>query len=410
MLCCTDQTKSRIPTMPYLPPPHAIAAVTHPDPYPYYAELVAHQPLYYDASLKMWVASSAAAVRAVLTSPLVRVRPVAEPVPTALLNSPAAAIFRHLIRMNDGAGHCPFKNAVSSAVETIAPAQLKMVSHQCARMLMAHLQPSVQPEHLTDFAFQLSVYVVATLLGVPQDRLPEVTGWVDDFVRGIAPASPPEQLEQGNAAAQSLLTLLHALLAEQKTNARDSLLTHLAKAARNIGCDDANIIVANAIGLLMQPYEATAGLIGNALVLLAAHPTMRAQITGNWTLIPALLQEVLRADAPVQNTRRFVAEAGIIAGCEVQAGDMILVVLAAANYDPAANSNPQHFDLFRQNRQIFTFGSGVHACPGEVLATSIAQVALEQLLATDFEFALSGYRPSANIRIPLWQIREEVMP
>jgi hypothetical protein len=69
------------------PPAHPVAAVTHADPYPYYAELVAHRPLYRDAALDLWVASSADVVTAVMTSERCRVRPAAEPVPRALLGS-----------------------------------------------------------------------------------------------------------------------------------------------------------------------------------------------------------------------------------------------------------------------------------------------------------------------------------
>jgi cytochrome P450 len=393
--------------MPYLPPSNAIAAVTHPDPYPYYADLVAHQPMYYDESLKMWVASSAAAVRAVLTSPIVRVRPIAEPIPNALLDSPAADIFRHLIRMNDGARHLPYKVAVTAGLSTQLVAQVQYASRQCAHSLMGALQPSTRPERLTDFAFHLPVYTLATLVGLSDEQLPEVTGWIDAFVRGIAPGSTPEQLEQCQQAAAHLLDLFQAVLSIQQKQNTPTVLTRLAHALHAAGRADTQVIVANAIGLLMQSYEATAGLIGNTLVLLAKRPDMRAQITANAALLPALLAEMLRYDAPVQNTRRFVAEAGIIAGCEMLADDAILVVLAAANHDPTANPNPEHFDLFRQNRQIFTFGSGVHACPGEIIATSIAQAALEQLLTTDLEFALlpdaMHYRPSANTRIPVWQ-------
>src|SRR5229473_1176610 len=80
------------------PPADPIAAVTHPDPYPYYRELVARTPLYRDEVQGLWVAASADAVTAVLTSALGRVRPAAEPVPAALLASPAADIFGRLPR------------------------------------------------------------------------------------------------------------------------------------------------------------------------------------------------------------------------------------------------------------------------------------------------------------------------
>ena len=77
-------------------PSNPIAAVTHPDPYPYYTDLGTRAPLAWNATLGLWVAASAEAVTAVLTSELCRVRPTTEPVPRSLLGSPAADIFRHL--------------------------------------------------------------------------------------------------------------------------------------------------------------------------------------------------------------------------------------------------------------------------------------------------------------------------
>src|SRR5262245_35711036 len=83
-------------------PADPMHAVTHPDPYPYYADLVARCPLHRDDALGLWVASSAEAVMAVLTSERCRVRPPAEPVPAALAGSAAGDVFGRLVRMNDG--------------------------------------------------------------------------------------------------------------------------------------------------------------------------------------------------------------------------------------------------------------------------------------------------------------------
>lgn len=134
---------------------------------------------------------------------------------------------------------------------------------------------------------------------------------------------------------------------------------------------------------------------------LARHPEVRDQ-----ALSPGFLPEVLRYDPPVQNTRRFVIRDGFVAGRAVKEGDAILVVLAAANRDPAANPSPDRFDIFREDRRLFTFGLGPHACPGETLATTIAKAGLERLLRPGLDFErLAGnmiYQPSANGRIPLF--------
>src|SRR5262249_26298123 len=158
------------------------------------------------------------------------------------------------------------------------------------------------------------------------------------------------------------------------------LLRSLAREARSAGHAEMDVIVANGIGFLSQAYEATAGLIGNTLLALASRPELRDQVTFDPGFLRPVIQGVLRYDSPVQNTRRFVARDGRVAGENMKAGDVILVILAAANRDPAVNPDPERFDAFRKERRVFTFGVGPHACPGEALATTIAMAAVEQLI------------------------------
>jgi cytochrome P450 len=391
----TEHTAMALPRDP-------VAAVTHPDPYPYYASLVAERPVYREEALGLWVASSAAAVTAVLSSDLWRVRPPAEPVPRALLGSPAGDIFGHLVRMNDGPGHCPFKQAVSATLDSVDRIQAAEQSKTSARILSGELEPAADPRRLTEFAFRLPVHVVAGLLGVPPDRLRETAQWTDDFVRGLSPLSTLEQIEQSKTAAGRLLDLFGSLLAGRGTG---GLLGTLAAQARRLGREDVDVIVANGIGFLSQSYEATAGLIGNTLLVLISQPAVCEQVAGDPGLLRHVVQEVLRYDPPVQNTRRFLAASGEIDGQQMKEGDAILVVLAAANRDPQANPNAQRFEMLRENRRTFTFGAGAHACPGETLAASIAEAGVRQLLASGLrveELERPRFRASANVRIPIW--------
>jgi len=383
-------------------PRDPVAAVTHPDPYPYYASLVAERPVYREEALGLWVASSAAAVTAVLSSDLCRVRPPAEPVPRGLLGSPAGDIFGHLVRMNDGPGHCPFKQAVSATLDSVDRIQAAEQSKISARILSGELEPAADPRRLTEFAFRLPVHVVAGLLGVPPDRLRETAQWTDDFVRCLSPLSTLEQIEQSKTAAGRLLDLFGSLLAGRGTG---GLLGTLAAQARRLGREDVDVIVANGIGFLSQSYEATAGLIGNTLLVLISQPAVCEQVAGDPGLLRHVVQEVLRYDPPVQNTRRFLAASGEIDGQQMKEGDAILVVLAAANRDPQANPDAQRFEMLRENRRTFTFGAGAHACPGETLAASIAEAGVRQLLASGLRvegLSRPRYRASANVRIPIW--------
>lgn len=393
-------------------PPDPITAVTHPDPYPYYADLVAHRPIYRDESLGVWVAASADAVSAVLASDICRVRPVAEPVPKALLGSPAGDLFGRLIRMNDGERHSPFKQAVSASLRTMKMSDIAEQSSKWASVLLREIESG--PHCLEEFPFHLPVYVMASLLGVLEERIPDVAYWIGQYLRCLNPASSPEQMEQGKAAAGRLLDLFNSLISADEAHPCGSLLKTLAEQASRVGCEERNVIAANAIGFITQACEATAGLISNSMVALAVHEDVREKVSANPSLLPGLIAEVLRFDPPVQNTRRFLAQDGVVAGQAMRAGDAILVVLAAASRDPAVNPNPDCFDIARNDRRTFAFGASRHACPGETPAEIIARAGVEHLLASGVGLeqlaSKVAYRPSANVRIALLDTQRKVQP
>lgn len=360
-------------------PQDPIAAVTHRDPYPYYARLAVERPIDYDGSLGLWVAASAGAVAAVLASDLCRVRPPAEPVPVKLQGTPAGDLFGRLVRQTDGGRHASLKRAVSAALGAIDGQEAAAASQAWARILAAEIRST---QDLQDFLFRLPVYVVASLLGVPRDLLEPAARWTGEMAAGFAPSATPQQVERGAQAAAELHRMIGSLTG-------DGVFANLSRQARRAGCEDSETIVANGAGFLLQTYEATAGLIGNTLLALARNPALLQAD------LDAVIQDVLRLDPPVHNTRRFLARAGTIAGRQMREGDAVLLVLAAANRDPSAPP-------------LFTFGAGRHACPGQALATTIARAGVEQALAAGVDPAPLAegvsYRPSANVRIPLFRV------
>ncbi len=379
-------------------PENALAAVTHPNPYPFYAELIAERPIYYDDVLNLWIASSAEAVNAVLTSGLCHVRPVGEPIPRTLVGSTAGKIFGALVRMNDGRGHCPLKKAVSTTLDTLDSSTIFEVSLRYTQSLASQYSP----QHLTGFAFDLAVYVMASLIGVPDPYLSQIATWMSDFVYCLSPISTLQQIEQGKQAADQLFDLFHHLLAEKNP----TLLDYLSQILSQMGITDDSLTLSNAIGFISQTYEATAGLVGNALIALAAYPDLYQQINADVTLLDRFVEEVARFDSPVQNTRRFIAVDGLVAGQAMKGGDAILVLLAAANRDPSTNLQPDMFDLHRQNPRCFTFGLGIHTCPGQSIAKIITRAALQYLIRSGLNVSALPksvhYRKSANTRIPLF--------
>lgn len=177
-----------------------------------------------------------------------------------------------------------------------------------------------------------------------------------------------------------------------------------------LATDDDDAQISNLAALLAQTYDACAGLLGNCIVALSRQPALTDRLRAQPAEIEAFVREVLRLDAPVQNTRRFVAEDITLLGQPMRAGDKILVLLAAANVDAKANPDPLRFDTGRAQPRLWTFGGGVHRCPAETLAVVIARETVQHLLSLPGVARwLAGlgevtYRSSPNARIPVFHV------
>lgn len=379
----------------HLPPPrHALDAVVHPDPYPWYRERVARAPLAFDAELGLWVAASAEAVRAVLAHPAARVRPPLEPVPAPLAGSAVGAMFGRWARMNDGSAHAAVKPMLQGALGALPAPRWQPASAACRQALEG-------PAALDAFVLGWPVQAMAQLLGLAPAEA--VAHEVQAVVAAISPRADAAQRERGDAAAR---TLQQHWQQAQAT----PMQTLLASAARSAGVDAA-VLSANSLSLLVQTQDATAGLVANTLHRLAVDAGLGEAVRRGSVPLPYLLDEVLRFDAPIQNTRRWFAEEAQLPGHTLRAGDAVLVLLGAASHDAAVNPSPERFDPARAAPVSFAFGLGGHACPGATLARSLAASAVQGLLDAGLDPRRTGparhWYPLPNARIARFSSAQE---
>ncbi|MEJ2794271.1 cytochrome P450 [Iodobacter sp. LRB] len=360
---------------------HPLAAAAHAHPYAYYAALRNEAPVFFDAEHKIWVVSRADLILALMQSPHCVVRPPNEPVPAAIVGTPAAEVFARLIRMNEGQGHLPLKQAIQRNLALLDTACLpslvrKWYAPECDLHALCHFVP---------------VAVLADLLGFSPDTRPEVMGWIADFVVCLSPLSRDTDLARASVAAQCLLA--HFTLLCEGERPQGSLLANLLQDSEGI---DRHALLANLIGLLSQSYEATAGLLGNCLIALQQHGAV------DILSLTAFVEEVARYDSPVQNTRRFVVQDFEIHGQLLRKGDAILLLLAAGNRDAVFNKNGDDFVQGRADRRSLSFGHGRHCCPGQTLAIKITTAILSDYLAQGGKAGPLQwvYQDSVNGRIP----------
>ena len=356
-------------------PADPFSAVTHAAPYDYYRRLADGPPLRFDAALDCWLATGAAGVQAVLEHPACRVRPPGLAVPQNLAGTPCGAIFAELVRMNDGERHAVPKQVLARA---LAQVDLARLQRQVAHLAGDRVPPSAA--QLNEAIFQLPLFAMAQLLGFAPAQWPALAAWTRDFVACLSPLSNGEQLAGAQEAADSLLQGFGHLLREG--NARPgSLLASIATETDAMGSG----LLANLVGLLSQTCDATAGLLGNAIVALHAQPELLPQLCASPERWPAMLREVSRHDPSIHNTRRYTAQDVEFDGVHVPAGQMIVVVLASAGHAKLG------------------FGHGRHLCPGQSIAHAIAMACLQAWADGLEDMALAWrYQASLNARIPVF--------
>ncbi len=381
---------------------------THPDPYAYYASLVAERPLFRDEAHGFWVAASADIVKAVLESPLCLTRPRAGRIPALVEAGPMGRIYGRLVRLRDDGPGRVLKEAMVRAFHKIDLAEAAAIADRWGRTLCEELGPERGNDRLARFATAAPLATMASLLGIPDERCADIATALSAYVTAVAaaatgfPAPTDALIAQGHEAADLLLSVMNGVI-DRPVPA--PLLDAWVGEARAAGCAEEDI-AANAAGFFIQAYPAVAAAIGLTLLALARQPDTRIAAQADRKSLRPLVAEVMRCDPITHSTVRFLAADGVVAGQAMRAGDMIIVMLGAAGLDPALNDDARSFKIDRPERRALDFGAGAHACPADKLAPLIVEIAIHHLLARGvaldrLEAGLS-YAPSAHIRIPIF--------
>ncbi|ELS55043.1 cytochrome P450 [Streptomyces viridochromogenes] len=144
----------------------------------------------------------------------------------------------------------------------------------------------------------------------------------------------------------------------------------------------------------------TSGFLAMALVSLIQHPELHARLLADRTLVPAAVDELLRINLSIgDGLPRLATEDVRLGDVEVRAGDLVLVLVEGANFDPAAFPDPHTVDLGRENATAhLSFGGGRHYCPATALGRKHAEIALDTLLER-----MPGLRLAVPIEQLVWR-------
>jgi cytochrome P450 len=357
------------------------------DPFPTYHTLRDQGPVVRDGHT--WLVTRHAHIKGVAHDSRLRKGPVTEALVAAL--PPAAreaaapfsdSIARNMLRV-DPPDHTRLRGLVSKA---FTPRTAEALSPRIER-LVAELLDAVAPaggmDVIQDFAYPLPATVIMEMLGIPPEDRDRFKAWSDDQFAFLGGRFPGDPLEPARRAGQSTLAMndyLRGLIAERRRAPRADLISAMVAVEEQGDRLTEQELVATADLLLGAGHETTTHLIGNGLLALLRDREQMQRLQQEPALMPTAVEELLRYDGPVQFVNRVPAADIDIGGVTIPAGDTVMLMLAAANRDPAQFPGPDHLDIARRPNDHLGFGFDRHFCLGAHLVRVEIQIALGALL------------------------------
>ncbi len=368
------------------------------DPYPAYAWLREHEPAHWSARLKMWVITRWEDVQRILQDPVRYSSDRFRRIPPALARrrpdiEDVARVLRDWAVYRDPPDHTRLRGLLNKAftprrVESMAP-RIQCVVDE----LLDAAAERGGMDVIADFAFPLPATVIAALLGIPSDDVPRMKTWSDQIAAYVGGAQAGgDTIDEAGRGLAAIVEYFRELIRARRGEGEDLISLMLAAEDRG-DMFTREEVVSNCVLLLFAGHETTTNLLGNGLFHLLRHPQQLALLRADPRLMPAAIEELLRYDPPVAGKIKIAAQDLEIHGRPVREGDLVAIMLAAANRDPRRFDDPDALLITRAPGQHLAFGYGIHFCLGAALARLEAQIALAALLRRFRELTLLEQKP-----------------
>jgi cytochrome P450 len=387
------------------PMPQEIAELTDPgnreDPYPVLDELRERSPYSpFDGLVVVGRYTQCAALLRDPSMSAARDRATLSPTP----RGPRTRNFLHL----DAPEHTRYRRLVAGA---FAQRKIEGLAPWIREITTELLRPAAETGSLDvidELAYPLPLRVICELLGVPFDDRRLLQDWSAKLSEALDPPLGPVEGRLTREAARGragFVAYFRKLIEARRSSPRADLISYLVHVEEHGRQLDDSDVLATCVLLLNAGHETTVNLIGNAVLALLRHPEQFGRLRRDPALAGPAVEEVLRYDAPVQMTTRVARRHGRIGDADVRPGDMVLLLLGAANRDPDVYPDPGRFDIGRSHAAPhLSFSAGPHFCLGAGLARLEVAIALELFGALSARPRLRPgaipYRSNLNLRGP----------
>jgi cytochrome P450 len=332
------------------------------DPFDFYKKMLESNPIYYDTSNRIWGVYSAKACREILNISSVSI-------PSFVTHPDASEqtkfVMRHLPRIANSPQHESLRLISLRLMQSMRELDVPSLLH----LLIGEPKMPAKFDWVADVAMKLPVLSLLKGFGFAATQLEDIVSKMPNIVRIMAPIISSDEMRKVNRSLEHVFTICSSHIKHTQSKS------------------ETEIYSPNLIGLLIQSYDATRGLLSNAML-----QTLRDKNPYGNSLpyYQHIVSDTLRFDPPVHNTRRVVNENLNIQQQTFKQGDHVLVVLASASM---------------QDEGLLSFGDGVHRCMADHFTIDLTTQALHYLFNKYRHIELLEkeitYEPRVNVRIPI---------
>jgi cytochrome P450 len=237
---------------------------------------------------------------------------------------------------------------------------------------------SGEVDFVEDFSFLLPIKVISSMMGLPLEgaEFEAVAQWsrVDRSNTQYFPEGSEFDAKKAEIQriVDNMLEYLAGVIQSRHENPGDDIVSELVqRQVERDGSLDLGNLTTIVSELLAGGVTTTAHMMGSAMMLLIQHPDQLEQVRADYALIPPMLEETLRLEAPVQWRARITSQEVELSGVTVPAGARVLLIFASGSRDGDAIADAAEFCPARPHRELkrhFGFGYGAHFCLGAPLA------------------------------------------
>jgi cytochrome P450 len=340
------------------------------DPYPAYHAARAQAPVQWNEPLGAHLVLSHEHAAGVLRSPAWSSDPRSSPQMLASLGGPGVAseLWSQSLLMSDPPTHTRLRSAVN---RFFTPRAVRLIRGRVAAIVdsaFAALCEGGAMELMSELAYPIPLAVIAELFDVGLEGAELLSSETPTLARMLELDPTPAELEAIGTAAMTVMLFLVPIVAQRRSDPGKDLLSALIHPSDGGVALETDELITMCLLLLAAGHETTANLIGNGTLALLQHPDQLDWLARHPDLCAGAVDELLRYDSPVQVASRIARDDLVLGGVKVRRGQQALVVLGAANRDPARYPDPDRLDLSRTGTAHLAFGNGPHFCVGAGLA------------------------------------------